>query len=247
MALTTPKEIDEMIELGLLTSEEGDELRKKYEAAAGMPENSEANEASVLENLDDLPEDPPVVAEKPAKVARAKKESKTPKAEKTPKAPKESKPKEEKSVVATAAAGAASVIRRKIKNGDMAGYIRQIASDKIDVGNGFLTPSDLIEAVPAVKARDKLVDMLEAAFTKKGLTTYSALAVKHLRDKRSLKAVDFANALMDTPSGKGTGYSQGTARSQSQQMHSVFKALNIIGDDDAINDKSPILAMIAGA
>lgn len=240
-------EIDEMFSMGLITESDRDTMLAKYEnTTADDPSFSEANEASNPETDIDLSDDAPVIEVAPEKktAKKAEKQAKTPKTPKTPKEPK----KEKKSIVAGALEVAAEKqFRRKMKNGGIVEYIRALSGGKIDVGGGSMSAEDIVSEVPAVKAQDKLLDVLEGAYAKKQMTVYSRLAFEHLRKNKSLKTTEFANTLMDTPSKNGSGYSVGTARSQAQQMHSVFKALCIIGEGDAINPNSKIVERLGGA
>lgn len=231
-------EIDEMFEMGIINEDDRKIMLQKYEESTPEEVSSpQANEASASRPLDtdiDLSDDAPIGTEtikaapkKEAKAARSKKE---------------------KSIVAGALEVAKEKkFRRSMKNGGIVDYIRTLTGGKIDVGGGSLTAEDVVKEVPAVKAQDKLLDVLEGAYVNKPLTVYSRLAFDHLRAKKSLKTTEFAGFLMDTPSKGGSGYSVGTARSQAQQMHSVFKALGIIDDTDAINPKSKIVERMTRA
>lgn len=122
-------------------------------------------------------------------------------------------------------------------------YAARLYGDEIELTPGnFVSVKELIDGIHAKKIVEKAFDLVRFLRMKVKMSCYTSIGFKELsRCNKMTLPLLFQTMENGT---YGVKYSEGTARSQSQQVHSLFKTFKIIDDNgDEIKD-SPVLDCI---
>lgn len=87
----------------------------------------------------------------------------------------------------------------------------------------------LVSRIRAVKIREKVADLLDAVATGKSPSVFTQIGLRQLAETGSMSSSDLFKRMVAGTDGKV--YSDGTARAQSQQVHSILKTFGVIGSD----------------
>lgn len=122
-------------------------------------------------------------------------------------------------------------------------YAARLYGDEIELTPGnFVSVKELIDGIYAKKIVEKAFDLVRFLRMKVKMSCYTSIGFKEL-SRCNKMTLPLLYQTMENGT-YGVKYSEGTARSQSQQVHSLFKTFKIIdGNGDEIKD-SPVLDCI---
>ena len=166
---------------------------------------------------------------------------------------------DEAPVAAEEAPAAIKKVRKAVKKGEgpgrrvarmsgstsMGAYAASVAGESIDLKFDGSLPVDtasLVDGINAVKIREKAVNFLDFFHAGKGLSVFTQAAMKKLTEDGKITA----KGLIDSFRAK---YTDGTARSQAQQMTTILKVfgiVNVVGGDLVADPDSNYLRRFAG-
>lgn len=122
-------------------------------------------------------------------------------------------------------------------------YAARLYGDELEISPGkWISVQELIDGINAKKIKEKAFDLVRFLRLKVKISCYTKIGFKELAKFHKMPLHTLCEAMQNGV--YGTKYSDGTSRSQSQQVHSLFKTFGIIDAASNEIEDSPILSCI---